>query len=652
MNEQKHCFYEFESFRIDALKRQLAREGGEIVPLTSKAFETLLFLVHHRGLTVSKDELMDAIWTDVAVEENNLTQQISTLRKALGEQSGKYKFIITVPGRGYSFVAPVKESFRVETESDFLLQEITHSSITIDVDDNHKAAETRRREDENSQAFNKPLRAVYSRSRIGNFVFAAILLILGITAFAWLYTQNAARSGSSGPKSVAVLPFKLLNPGGTSSDDFLGTGMSDTLIAKLGNVQSLNVRPTSQIIKYANQNPDVLAAGRELKADVILEGTIQRNGDGVRVNVQLLDVQTGKVLWGQSFDEKFSNIFTLQDAISADVVRVLQVKLSNEEQKDIHKHSTENLEAYQAYLRGRYFWNKRDKESLKKGIVHFEQAVRLDPNYALAFSGMADSYLVLDYYFGETGREENLQNARQSAQKAVELDDSLAEAHTSLAFIYAFPEDKSSLTIEHAEREFKRAIELNPNYATTHHWYSDFLAINGRDEESMKEITEAVRLDPLSSIINTTLGERLFYAHRYDEAINQLRLTIEMNDQFAAAHYFLAMAYEQKKMFDESVNEAQKACALTKLDDFDAALAHIYAVSGKRTEAEKILSGLINRSAQPHTIAIVYAGLSDHDRTLKWLDRLDKTKAHWFLKSDPRLDALRARPEFQSLIAK
>lgn len=650
MNEQKECLYEFESFRVDALKRQLARDGGEIVPLTSKAFEALLFLVRHRGETVSKDALMDALWADVAVEENNLTQQISTLRKALGEQTGNYRFIITVPGRGYSFVAPVKEVFNIETESDFLLQEYTHSSITIDVDDNDQPAEIHRSAGEINRAATKRLQPVASRSRLSIFTFVGVLLILGIAASAWFFARSAAPSVNRTPKSVAVLPFKHLNSG--DGDNFLGAGMSDTLIAKLGNIQSLNVRPTSQIIKYANQNTDAISAGRELKADAVLEGTIQRNGERVRVTVQMLDVETGKVLWGQSFDEKFSDIFSLQDAISADVAQVLQIKLSNEEQNGINRHSTENLEAYQAYLRGRYFWNKRDKESLNKGIEYFEQAVKLDPNYALAFSGIADSYLILNYYYlNETSRDETLQKAKQAAQKALELDDALAEAHTSLAFIHFFFEDKSASTAESAEKEFKRAIVLNPNYATAHHWYSDFLAMKGREDEAMREIKLAVSLDPLSSIINTTLGERLFYARRYDEAISQLRQTIEMNDQFATAHYLLAMAYEQKGMFDEAMAEAQKARALTKLDDFDAVLAHLYAVSGKKAEAEKMLADLINRRAHPHAVALVYAGLGDNDRAMQWLERLDKTKSRWFLKSDPRLDALRSKPEFQSLIA-
>lgn len=398
---------------------------------------------------------------------------------------------------------------------------------------------------------------------------------------------------------------------------------------------------------------DTLAIGRELKADAVLEGTLQHNGERVRVTVQMLDVETGKILWGQSFDENFADIFSLQDTVSADVAQSLQVKLSNEEQKEIRKHSTENLETYQAYLRGRYFWNKRDNESLKKGIEYFEQAVKLDPNYALPFSGIADSYLVLDYYFGDAaGREENLQKARRAAAKAIELDDNLAEAHTSLAFIHFFFDDKTPSANEAAEAEFKRAIEINPNYATAHHWYSDFLAMCGRNDESLREIETAVALDPVSPIINTTLGERFFYARRYDEAINQLRRTVEMENGFSTAHYLLAMAYEQKGMFAEAIKEIQKADDLAGENaEYDAVTARLYMLSGDTKKAKKILNDLIKNNQSPHAVALVYLGLGDENHAIEWLKKLDAAKSKWFFKNDPRLDSLRSNPEFLRLSA-
>ncbi|MGC2238564.1 MAG: winged helix-turn-helix domain-containing protein [Pyrinomonadaceae bacterium] len=630
MNEQSESFlYEFDTFRVDALKRQLLRDGKP-VQLTSKAFETLLILVRHRGATISKDDLMNSIWSDTAVEENNLTQQISTLRKALGERVGEHRFIVTVPGRGYSFIAPVKENAVCET-SEIVLQEFTQSSITIDVCDDGKE----------SKALNKRFKfsALYRA-----FAFAAALLILTF-AVIWFYPRGKITNANSAPKTIAVLPFKSLNAEG--NDDFLGTGMSDTLIAKLGNLQNLAVRPTNSVIKYANDKRDAIAAGRELKVDAVLDGTVQRSGEQIRVTVQMLDVESGRILWGQSFDSKFSDIFSVQDAISEEVAGALQLKLSGEEQKEIRAHSTENIEAYQAYLRGRYLWNKRNEESLNKAIGYFEQAINFDPNYALAYSGVADSYLVLNFYgLSDLSSEETLQRANQSVVKALELDEKLAEAHTSLALIHMLLEHDSQAT----DSEFRRAIEMNPNYATAHHWYSDFLAMELRDEEAMREIKIAVTLDPVSPIIGTTLGERLYYARHYDEAIVHLRRIVEMDDRFFAAHFILGMAYEQKEMFGEAIAEFQKVRRLTrKRIEYETMLGHAYAVSGNKKEAEKILDDIMKNGALPHDVALIYAGLGDNKRAIGWLKKMNGKKSRWFLKNDPRLDSLRSNPEFQSL---
>jgi len=640
MNEPGQCLYEFDLFRLDVVKRQLLR-GGEIVPLTSKAFDVLLILVQHRGKTVSKDELMDAVWFDAVVEENNLTQQISALRKVLGERATEHRFIVTVSGRGYSFIAPVKEISGTEA-TEIVLQEFTKSSVTIDIYDD-KESEMLAERQANISSLNR--KSFLRQHRVSVMAFAALLLVLVAVAFVWILRQTNSPTSPT-PKAIAVLPFKSLNE--NEKDELLGAGMSDTLTAKLGNLQNLTVRPTSAVSKYAGQNNDVLAVGRELKVDAVLEGTIQRNGDRMRVTVQMLDVESGKIIWGQSFDEKFSDIFSVQDAISEDVAQVLQLKLSNEEQKGIRKHSTDNIEAYQAYLRGRHFWNKRDKDGLNKGIEYFQKAVSLDPHYALAYSGIADSYLILNYYqMSNLSCKETIEKARQATLKALGIDNALAEAHTSLAFIYSLEENSQA-----AEKEFKRAIESNPNYATAHHWYSDFLAMNGRDDEAMKEIIIAVNLDPVSPIINTTLGERFYYSHRYDEAIAQLRQTIEMNNKFSQAHYVLGMAYEQKGMFEEAIEEYQKARSQMKESaEFDSMLARIYALSGKRKEAERILEGLLRYGTNPYAIAIVYEGMNEKSTAIEWLKKVDIKKKKWFLKVDPRLDSLRSNSEFQRLLS-
>lgn len=646
MTDQDETYFAFESFRVDVAKRRLFR-GEETLQLTSKAFNTLLFLIHHRGKTVTKDELMDAVWFDTAVEENNLTQQISTLRKILGERAGEYHFIATIPKQGYSFIAPVKEipraEFETQTENEIVLQEYAQSNITIDISDP--------KEIKSAPAITKKVFPKFQTFIARRFQTTTLVLLCLFVAVAgigvWSSAKNEiAASKPPTPKTIAVLPFKLLNT--DAKDDSLGFGMSDTLITKLSSVQNLTVRPTSSVMKFADYNQDEVSAGRELKADVVLGGTVQRNGDHIRVTVQMLDVQSAKLIWGQSFDENFSDIFNLQDAISTDIARVLEVKLSDKEQKELRQHSTDNLEAFQAYTRGRYLWNKRNEESLLKGIEYFETAINLDPNYALAYSGIADSHLVMDYYhFGSFSPGENLRKAKQAALKSLELNDSIAESHTSLAFVDYFFEGNSQA----AEAEFKRAIELNPNYATAHHWYSEFLILNKREEESLQEIKIAAKLDPVSSIINATLGERLYYARQYDEAIAQLRQAIEMDENFFSAHYNLGMVYEQKGMYAQAIAEFQKARHLTKdAEEFDSVLAHAYALSGNRAAAEKILDKLIKNKANPQAIAIVYTGLGDDANAVKWLKKADNSKPKWFLLNDPRLDSLKTNKDFQQIL--
>lgn len=644
MNEQIEIIYVFESFRIDVKKRRMFH-GDQPVALTSKALNTLLYLIEHRGKIVTKDELMDAVWFDTIVEENNLTQQISTLRKILGERAGEYHFIATVPKQGYSFISPVKEISAVEveekTENEIVLQEYSQSNITIDFSNQKDDEVTSIKQIRKTL----PRFSKFSSRRVQAAAIISVCLVLIIGIYFRSKSQNSFSGAKETPKTLAVLPFKILNSEG--NDDFLGAGISDSLAAKLGNVENLTVRPTSSVIKLAKQTDDPLAAGRELKVDAVLNGSIQRNGDRIRVTVQMLDVKSEKIIWGRSFDENFSDIFSLQDTISTDVAKVFNDKLTDSEQKGLKKHSTENVEAFQAYMRGRYLWNKRDEDSLLKGIRYFQNAVNLDPKYALAYSGIADSYLVLAYYhIGNPSFGEDLQNARLTAQKAIELDDSIAESHNSLAYVEFYSGNSPA-----AEKEFKRAIELNPNYATAHHWYSNFLATQERDEESLREIKIAANLDPVSPIINATLGEHFYYARNYDEALAQLNQTIELDDSFFTTHYLLGMVYEQKGLYEAAIAEFQKARRLTKnnSNEFDSMLAHAYAVSGNKAEAEKILDNLIKNQADPQAIAIIYAGLGDNERAIEWLKKSDSSKSKLFLQNDPRLDSLRKNESFQRI---
>jgi tetratricopeptide (TPR) repeat protein len=377
---------------------------------------------------------------------------------------------------------------------------------------------------------------------------------------------------------------------------------------------------------------------------------VQKSGDRIRVTVQLVSVQDKAPLWAQTFDEKMADIFTMQDTISEQVARAMQVKLSSDEQRQLVKRGTENVLAYQEYLRGRFFWNKRNEEGLRKCMEHFQQAINLDPNYAQAYVGLADSYAILAYYDGTVSKDDAFPKAKEAVLKALSIDEALSEAHASLALIKTYY-DYDSVA---AESEYRRAIEINPNYATAHQWYSDFLMSMGRMPESMSEITCAQELDPLSPIINTTLGERLFYMRRYDEAIAQLRYTLDIEPNFAPAHFALGLALEQKGSYVEAVAQMRKANGFAVSPGLQASLAHALAVMGQKSEANKILEELKKPQdcADPYSIAVAYMGLGDRQAAIDWLQKLKNKKGlfEMLLKIDPRLDGIRSDPKFQEIL--
>jgi TolB-like protein/DNA-binding winged helix-turn-helix (wHTH) protein/Flp pilus assembly protein TadD len=642
MSQRLECLYEFGPFRIDAVKRVLLREG-EIVPLTSKSLDTLLVLVEHSGQVVTKDDLMKTLWPDTVVEENNLTQQISMLRKALGERANEHRYVVTVPGRGYSFVAEV--SGPRKPDMNLVVEQHIRSRITVGVEDS----------DESELLIPKYLPGSHLAlpHRWGS-KSTMLLLFAGLAGLAlllgfWFSSPGQVAQKGERKRSIAVLPFKPLNS--DSNNDYLSTGMADALIAKLSNIRQISVRPTSAIIKYAGQTQEAQAIGRELGVDSVLEGTVQRVSERVRVTVQLVSVEERDPAWAKSFDEGISDIFALQDTISEQVAQTMMVKLNGEEQRQLRKRETENVEAYQEYLRGRYFWNKRDQDGLKKSLDYFQHAVDLDPNYGQAYAGLADAYtLFATYRIDSFSPDEAFRRARAAATKALAIDESQAEAHASLAMIKVWCDHDGT----GAEAEFKRAIALNPNYATAHHWYSEYLARSGRETEAMTEIGLAQELDPLSPVINTTLGERLYYARRYDEAIAQSRRTLEVAPDFESAHFVLGLALEQKGRFEEAISELQKAKGTASVNMSAAAsLAHTYALAGHGDKARKILHDLLaEKMSEPYEIAVVYQGLGEKPQAISWLKKVvDGGELRMLLKLDPRLDSLRSEPRFQELLA-
>lgn len=613
--------------------------------LSRKAFDTLLILAQNSGQIVSKDELMRRLWPDTIVEENNLTQRISQVRKALGENKKDHDYIVTAPGQGYCFVAKVTV---VSEQTSLAILDTEESDI-------NQEAGTRVGIVSGQLAPLVTYTAPFlpRRHRKALVVFALLSGLITLPTYVWIATRTKARppEASAGKqRSLAVLPFKSLNA--QDADDHLGPGIADALITKLSNIREISVRPTRGVLKYDDSTQSPLIAGRELDVDSVLDGSIQKAGDRIRVTVQLVNVRDGKSLWARSFDEQFTSIFAIQDSISEQVAHSLMIELTDETRQFLVKHHTDSTEAYQAYLKGRYFWNKRTKEGLAKAVDYFQQAVTADPKYALAYAGLADAYaLSMVYHSNVMSAEDTGQRVFEAASRAVELDDKLAEGHTSLAACFQFTMHPAS-----AEKEFVRALALNPGYATAHQWYGEFLRSLGRFDEALAELKRAQEIDPLSPIINYSLGTSFYLARQYDQMAEQNRKALEIDPNFAPAHLGLGLALEQRGMYEEAISEFQKATDLSGESELMiASLAHAYAVAGNRSKAQRTFEELKKlskrRSVFAGNLALFYAASGERDDAFIWLQKAQECQEEFrMLRADPRLDNLRADPKFQALL--
>ena len=577
MERPQKYIYEFDDFRVDPGRRLLLEGDGRPLPLTPKAFDTLIYLVQHSDVVLGKETLMRAIWGETAVEENNLNQCISALRRALGEKRAEHRYIVTVPGRGYRFVAPV----------------------------------TKR----------KP--------------------------------PVIASSAESIP-SIAVLPFQPLAP--NNRDEALEMGMADTLIARLSSIRDVVVRPISSIRKYADLKQDVLAAGRELGVESVLEGSLQRQGKRVRVTVRLLNVSNGASLWAGTFDDEMTDIFALQDAISERVVQALSLELSKEDQSRLVKHYTQSTRAYQLYLKGRYYWWKNSPEEFNKSRDYFHRAVEEDPSYALAYCGL-NSFYGYGAAWGIMPPDEGWPKAEWAVTKALELDDQLAEAHLDLAALKMV----YYLDWVGTEREAKRAIELSPGFDEIHYAYSFFLLVMRRFREAIAEGKRALACNPFSLRISQHLGYALYCARSYDEAIQQYQKAIELDHNDASVREALGDIYERKGQYQEAVEQWTKATLLANDTELVATLRAantsgafdkvVRAVAAKRLE--RLQS---SRDSGAYVPAIKFA--REHlraghpEEALRWLTRAceERNVYSLLIASDPFYDPLRADKRFAKLL--
>ena len=485
------------------------------------------------------------------------------------------------------------------------------------------------------------------------FVVVASLIILlcaGGFLIYDLFVKDKAEPGSNN-QSIAVLPFVDMSP--AKDQEYISDGMSEELLNLLAKIQGLKVISRTSSFSFKGKNIDVRKIGESLGVANILEGSIRKSGNMIRITAQLVEVSKGTHLWSETYDREMKDVFALQDEISKMIVDILKIKLSGKQTDRLAGSFTKNPEAYEDYLKGRYHWNTRTDEGIKKAIGYFEEAIKKDSNYAAAYSGLADTYLTM-YDYELMSFSESTSKAKDAAQRALKINNNLAEAHNSLAHI-----DLHEWKWESAEQGFRKAITLDPSYILAHHWYALCLTAIGKTNEAVTQMEKARELDPLSGRINADLGMAYLSAGRYDEAIGQEKKTLELNPRSAGARWIRGMAYQQKKMFDSAIKNYRSALELSPNNpNFLAALGHVYASSGNSAEARKILDTLfvVNKQepVSPFFFALVYTGLNDKENALQWLEKAveEKSGSVRYLKMEPRLQNLRNEQRYITLMKK
>ena len=582
---------------------------------------------------------MEAVWPDSIVEENNLAQAISKLRQVFGETPASHNYIVTVPGRGYRFVAQVnKQTTDIPASESTNMQNEIAAPLPFD--------ETKVGNATKPQAIDAGRRWQLS-------AIVSAIIIAGFAVLFFVYHGAPASpgappsaSGGAAEKRIAVLPFTPLTP--ESRDPVLELGMADSLITKLANSREIVLPSIASIRRYATPDQDPVAAGRDLKVQSVLEGNIQKSGDRIRVTTRLINVADGSALWAGSFDEQFRDVFSVEDAISQKVADALALQLTREEKQRLTKRYTENVEAYQLYLTGRYHWARLVPQEIRISIGFFQKAIEKDPKYALAYFGLAEANRSLAIT-SDVPSKESLPQAKTAALNALKIDDSLAEAHASLSFsLIWYDWDWAA-----GEREAKRAIALNPNSAMAHFALAHVLSDLGRHDEAIPEQAQAIRLEPVFLLINALQGMYLYHARRDNEALTQLRETLQLDPDFWVTHLMLGKVYTQQHNYHEGLAEFTKAKELSHGNsEAIGSIGYVAALAGDKTKALTVLEELQARSTQsyvpPCNIALVYNGLGDQGEALRWLAKgVDERDVRLtLLKVDPRWDSFRSNPQF------
>jgi TolB-like protein/DNA-binding winged helix-turn-helix (wHTH) protein/Tfp pilus assembly protein PilF len=613
----------FGVFEADLRLGELTKRGKRVA-MQEQPFQVLAMLLARPGELVTREELRGKLWPQTIVDfDHGVNKAISKIRDALGDSAESPRFVETIAGRGYRFLADVSVADGGGAGAGI-------GDIDVGVVPPAPAAAP------------EPTKRRSWGLGLGLALIAAVILV------AWLMHSRQATTPTL--SSLAVLPFQNLS--NDADQEYFADGMTDELITNLGQISALRVISRTSAMSYKGAHRSLAEIARELNVAAVVEGSVLRVGDQVRVTAQLIRVPADEHIWAHSYEGNIRDTLSLQRDVAQDIVQHIGATLTQQEQKALGASKPVNPQAYESYLKGRYFWNQRTTEGLQKSIELFSHAVELDPAYAQAYSGLADAYALSgDWEYGVLLPADAFAKSRAAATKALALDDTLAQAHTSLAFSY----DLYGWEWDVAEKEYRRAIQLNPGYATAHEWYAWHLLVTGRNREGLFELRMAESLDPLSLIISADLADALCIARQFDQSVAQSMKTLEIDPRFALAHYQLGQAYEQKRLHPQAIAEFERAIELAGHNvAFDSNLAFAFANSGRRDEALAIAASMRARNDQNPTalanLALIYVGLGEPDEAMIWLNRAYAARFNPSILIRPGFDALRSDARFQDLL--
>jgi len=658
--------YSFGDFTVDTEQKILLRQGKPL-PLTPKVFDTLLVLIENYGRIVEKETLMNRLWPDTFVEEANLGFNIQQLRKALGDDARHPRFIETVARRGYRFIAPVKGTLDDSVLTNAIPPtpigvQAADSQFTVGGDEFESDLGLAKSRDIVLPGTGKSDRApkIGAGSNSGRWRTLLAASALAVTLVAaglllWLRYHSSARAQpETGRLMMAVLPFQNLT--GDQTQDYFSDGLTEEMITQLGNLDPghVGVIARTSVMQYKNSREPIDRIGRELQIQYVLEGSVRRESDRVRITAQLIQMKDQSHIWAREYEREVGDLLSLQSEIAREVTDEIHLTLGSQARHEPASQTSSptptSYEAYDLYLKGQYFFNQRSVAGFLQAVDYFKQATTKDPTYARAYAGLADCYALIGGY-SERPEPDFMPKARDAARRAIELDGNLAEAHTALALIV----QNYDWDWQTAEKEFRRALELNPNYATAHHWYAEHLTWLGRFDEALSESERARQLDPLSLIIAADKGAILYYSRQYDRAISQFLAVREMDPNFPRTGV-IRSAYEQKGQYAYALEEIEKwRHAYGDKPWTWSELAYVYGRSGQRAQAEHALQKLLqldrHQPVDPAAVAWAYLGVGDNGQAIAYLEKayVQHSSTITSLKVEPRFDPLRSDPRYQDL---